>query len=84
METLKKFIRRLMGMSRPAYLIIKWGLIVSCLMLSASLVILITADGSGAEIYRLHKIAKELYSFPAAILLVVSIASVCIEDRFRE
>ena len=84
MEVVKKFIQRLMDMSHPAYLIIKWGLIISCLMLAAALVILITAGESSAYTYSLYRIAKELYSFPAAILLVVSIASVCIEERFMK
>ncbi|MGE4484421.1 MAG: hypothetical protein AB7C97_04795 [Oscillospiraceae bacterium] len=84
MGIVKKFIRRLMDMSMPAYLIIKWGLIISCLMLTAALAIMLAAGETSAHTYNLYRIAKELYSFPAAILLVVAIASVCIEERFMK
>ena len=80
----KKLFSGLRSMSRPTYLIIKYSLIVSCILLLASLVVFIRAGEFSASTYKLFDLAKRLYDTPVSILLIAAIASVCVEERLHK
>lgn len=78
---MKKLICRMLCMCDRAYIVFKYSLILSAVMLFCALIVLLQAQGMTAHSYELHRAAAFLYETPAAILLVASIASVVIEDR---
>ena len=75
-----KLIDRIFDMCRLSYIIFKWMLLISCAMLALSLLILVYAGGFSIHTYTLYQIARELFNLPVAVLLLGSIASVCIEE----
>ncbi|MGM9521269.1 MAG: hypothetical protein ACI3VB_02175 [Oscillospiraceae bacterium] len=71
------------GVSPPAVKIYKISLILSCIMLAASLLILVYAGELTAHTYRLHYLGAELYRTPQAILLAASIGALIIDDMLK-
>ena len=55
-------------------------LFISCAMLSLSLLILVYAGEFSIHTYALYQLSRELFNLPVAVLLLGSIATVCIED----
>lgn len=84
MQFFKKFAARLSCMTNEAFLVLKWGIIISCIMLSAAIVLLIAADSGSGDTYSMLALARQLYELPAGVLLAASIASVCVEERFMK
>jgi uncharacterized membrane protein len=81
---IQKLMRRLKGMTDPAYRVLRAGVAVSCIMLVAALLLLIAAEDPAGDTYALRRLAEELYSLPAGVLLIASIVSVCVEERFMK
>lgn len=80
MENLKQLFKRIQGMHIATYLLLKWSVILSCVCVAAAIALHILAyNGVGNLISMMH-ISKELGSMPLAILLLASIASVCMEE----
>ena len=75
MQVCKKLIDRIRSMCDLSYKILKYTLIISCFMLAASAAILIFGNT-----YSSFYLAKELYTLPAALMLVGIIISACAED----
>ena len=66
-------------MSNLAYITLKLGLVISCIVLIASL-LLTLGGGMNLENYSNYLLAKELVSLPVSILLISIIGSACLED----
>lgn len=77
-STLKKIFLRAMKMCDTAYIIFRYSLIISCLLLILSLICLVVFDSSG--MLAAKNLARDLLDTPAAILLVSGLGSACIED----
>ncbi len=67
-----------MSMCDPAYILFRYSLILSCVLLCAALISLLAAKESGS-IYLSH-FSRDLLQAPAGILFVSVLGSVCIED----
>ena len=80
MNYLKNIKRRVRLMSRPAYLTVKYCIILSNILLVAALLIRIYAGPYSASTYELHHLVRELYTMPQAILLISGIGSLVMED----
>lgn len=84
MNGLKKMMKRINGMSRPAYLAIKVCLMISNLYLVGALMILVYAGSYSGDTYELHLLAKELFNIPQAILIIAGIGSLLLEDAAKK
>lgn len=76
----KRLISRIDKMTDITYIVLKYSLLLSCLLLTLSLIILILGGGLSVRRYELYLCAKELFSQPAAILIVAVIGSACLEE----
>lgn len=80
---IKKIVDQMLGMCDLAYKVFRSGLIISCGMLLCAVALLIYIDGYNGDTYDLLYYVSELSSLPAGIMLIGTIASVCIEDFNR-
>ena len=80
MKTLRRIVDRALRMCNMAYIVFLCALVLSCLLLCASLLTLIAAGAPHIEDFHLYNTALELLRLPSAVLLIGIIASVCIED----
>ena len=81
MKFIRRFADRLRVMSRPAHLILKYSLIVSCLYLIGAAAVLVYAGEFTARTCELHLLARSLYTTPQSILLIATLASAIVEER---
>lgn len=79
---LKKICGRAGRMCRPAYIILRISLIVSCILLCSALLCFVAYNAGGA--LRFRQFAQTLFELPAAILFLGVIASACAEDAFAQ
>lgn len=84
LKKLKKYYAGLRSMSRPAYKLLKYYLIASCIILVMSLLVFVSAGDFSAHTYKLYYLGKSLYDAPAGIMLAAGIGSVCIEELVGE
>lgn len=81
---MKKLIRYLNSMSAEAYLILKAGVILSCIILMAALFLLIWHESTQEiSVYELLHILRELRTLPQAVLIPAVILSACAENIFN-
>ena len=79
--TLKNLISRMLVMCEPAYMLLRGAMLLSCALLFCSLMILISIGQPTYHTYELYLCAKEMSTAPAALLLLASIGTVCIEEH---
>ncbi len=77
---LKKFCSYMSGISRSAYLVIKWSLILSCISAAAALAVRLYIGDFSIRTVRLFLLSEELLTLPQSILLLGAILSVCVEE----
>ena len=77
---MRKLIHRMSKMCDESYFIIKSSIILTLILLACCLLTLLFAGGFSDDTYELHRLAKELFTLPQAILIIAAIASVVIED----
>lgn len=77
---LKKMMDRIGKMCDAAYAVLKFSLMLSCMLMAAAAAAYAMSGGLTVATYRMYHIARELFSLPASILLVATVSSVCIED----
>ncbi len=65
-----------------ALTVIRAGLIVSCLLLSVSLLVAVAAGELTSTTYELHYLYSELYRAPLGVLIISSLGALVFEDRF--
>lgn len=78
-----KVIRRMLCMCEPAWELLIRGLQLSCVLLFCAFLLLVDAGGFSVESCGTYFLAEELLTLPQAILLVVMLAGVMIEERRR-
>ena len=76
-----KVIRRMLCMCDPAWELPIRGLQLSCVLLFCAFLLLVDAGGFSVESCGTYFLAEELLTLPQAILLVVMLAGVMIEER---
>ncbi len=70
-------------LSRPAYYLIKGGLMLSCLILAAALALSVHTGPLSAHNVHTHRLIADLYRAPQGILLVSSLGALIVEDRLQ-
>lgn len=80
MNVFKRILSRALHMCDMAYIVFKYSVVLSCLMLAGSLLTLIAAGAPVIQDFNLYNTAMELLRLPSGVLLIGIIASVCIED----
>ena len=80
MNTLHLLFKRIREMHQATYLLLKWSLILSCVVIAAAAFLLLTAGRFGGDVVYFLHISDELANMPQSILLLAAIASVCMED----
>jgi hypothetical protein len=80
-------IRELMvvlrDMTRPAYIMLRLGVILSLIMVTASLIFFIYSDGKGLDAYNLLRNGIELFNGGAGVLLLCVILSAVLESKSK-
>ncbi len=74
-----RFKRR--RISRPAYLLIKAGLIFSAVLLAADLLLAVYTGPLTAHNVHTHRFLADLYRTPQAVLLITHLGALILEDR---
>ena len=77
----KKRLKPGRRLSRPAYLLIRYGLIFSCLILAAALLLAVYTGPLTAHNVHIHRLIADLYRTPQAVLLVTHLGALTLEDR---
>ena len=72
------------NVTKPAYLLMKYALMFSCLLLSASLLVAVYTGGFSARSCRQYFLYAELFRTPQSILLVASIGALYIDQAFKK
>lgn len=67
-------------MCELSYRILKYSVIFSCVLLAGSLILYISSGGLSVSTYDMYYCADEMLRLPFVVLLIGTIASVCIED----
>lgn len=76
-----KVLRRMLRMCEPSWELLIRGLQLSCVLLFCAFLLLLDAGSFSVWNCNTYYIAKELLTLPQAILLVVILAGVIIEER---
>lgn len=84
LREVKKIIRGMSLMSKPAYIILCGSLMISCVIVFAAFVLLISIGDVKLETYQLFLCVKELTQIPASLLLLSSIAAVLVEEQVKK
>ena len=71
-------------MSKPAYIYLKFCIILATLPVFAALCLVYYIQHIGGATYLLCKTLEDLISIPAAILLIAAVLSVCLEEQARK
>ncbi len=79
----KKRLKPGRRLSRPAYLLIRYGLIASCLILAGALLLSVYTGPLTAHNVHTHRLIADLYRTPLGILLTVYLGALIIEDRLQ-
>lgn len=83
MKRIKKFAGHMKNMCPASNLILRICLVVSCLLLTGSLLIFVYINSElTPHTYKLYLLAREMLSLPCAILLIGTIGSVCAQDLY--
>lgn len=77
---IKKLMQYINSISTPAYVLLKISLIISILMMTASLVILLAVGEQNFDTYTYFALAKQLFAMPQSVLLIGGIFSAIIAD----
>ncbi len=72
------------GFSPPAYLILRLGLILSCLMLASSLLIAVYIGPPGLHNRAAYSLMAQLYREPQSVLLVSSVGALILDGLMKE
>lgn len=78
---MKKLLRRMLCMCEPSYILIKYSLILSCVLAICALAILVQISPYSVATYPLYRLAMKMTEIPAAILLVAAVGSVVFESQ---
>lgn len=84
---MKNTLRRLFtgtGISRPAYLIMRYGLALCAVMLAACLLIAVYIGPPSLHNHRLYSLMALLYREPQSILLVISLGSLIVDGLIKQ
>ena len=76
----QKLLNLIENVNSVSYILLKTGLMVSCFLLSLSLILILAGDGLTLESYSLYWLAKELFSLPVSVLMITVIGFACLED----
>lgn len=72
------------NISPPARIMMRAGLILSCLMLSASLLIAVYAGEPTLHNRFLCSLYAQLYRAPQGVLLVISLGALCVDGLIKQ
>lgn len=76
----KKLSHWIGKMPSLAYIILKAGFIISCILLSLSLLLYTVGGGLALDNYSNYLLAKEIALLPVSILFISIIGAVCLDD----
>lgn len=76
-----RLVNRILTMCQPSWDALKGTLMVCCAMAFCSFVILIDIGEPTISTYCLYRIAQELSSAPAGLLLIAGIGTVLVEEQ---
>lgn len=81
----KKLLYILSGekISRPAKRLIRFSLVVSCLLLTASLLLAVYAGPLTAHNVELLRLSADLYRAPQGVLLVAFLGALIVDAKLR-
>lgn len=81
----KKLLYILSGknISKPARTIMRLSLILSCLLLTASLLLAVYAGPLTAYSVELHRLSADLYRAPQGVLLVSFLGALIVDSRLK-
>ncbi len=69
----------MLSMCEQSYIIVRYSLILSCVLALCSFSILLYIGPYSVETYDLYRLAMQMAQTPAALLLIAGVGSVCIE-----
>ncbi len=72
------------GFSAPAYFILRCGLVLSCLMLAASLLIAVYIGPPGLHNHTTYSLVAQLYREPQSVILVTSLGALIVDRLMKE
>lgn len=71
------------NISKPARTIVRLSLILSCLLLTASLLLAVYAGPLTAYNVELHRLSADLYRAPQGVLLVSFLGALIVDSRMK-
>lgn len=71
------------GISKPAYHLMRCGLMLCCLLLTACLILCVYAGPPCIQNRRLYALASQLYREPQSVLLIVSLGALCVDGLIK-
>lgn len=77
---IQKLIDFIESTSKISYILLKTGLVLSCLLLSLSFALFLAYDALTPAGHAAHLLARELFSLPVSVLLISIIGFAVLED----
>lgn len=76
-----RVLRRMLAMCELSWEILTKALALSCVLLFCAFMLLLDAGTYSTETHDTYRLVSELTAAPCWILLIASVAGVCIEER---